>query len=746
MASRLYGALVAALALAAVSSGTVPNRTLVVAVGVIGVVTLLAASRRVKARPSLAWAAAGHDPFPLFALGAALLVAAFVVPGPEVSSTGLAPADALVALAAGCAAAGFLVMIRDATPRRALDSLFMCAIGAAAIGFVSWVLVIRATDAPAAGVLAAFVIPVIDLCVVGLALVVLHQRTAGRRGPTLLLLSWLVVFASHLGEVVGVLRGAEFTGGEAVALTLVALGLLGVAAFDPATSQVPEPRLQPLRPLPALQVGVLVGAVLLGPAMVALHIDRRDTLPTVVVVGGLLSGLVFAHLLHLVQGRAVIEHRAHHDDLTGLPNRSLLGDRTTIALAHARRSGARCAVLFVDLDRFKKVNDSLGHAVGNLLLTSVAQRLRGVIRAGDTVARLGGDEFVVLLAHIDAADEAAAVAENILAAFAEPFIVGRHRLFSSPSIGIAVSPDDGDSAEGLLKAADIAMYRAKQRGRQTFCIFDRSMNDEVHERLELESELHTAVERGQLCLHYQPKIHLPTGRVTGVEALLRWDHPELGLLEPSRFISLAEETGLIIPVGEWALEEACRQNEEWRRAGFADLTVAVNLSARQFQQQRIEDVTARILRTTGLDPALLELELTESLAMQDPEAISKTLQELKDMGVSCSIDDFGTGYSGLSYLTQFPIDTLKIDKSFVATIDDTHDAPIVVAVIALAHGLGLKVVAEGVETSRQLDRLRELGCDEMQGFLFSRPIPADLFEQLLMLEAISPGPGRLVVP
>jgi EAL domain-containing protein (putative c-di-GMP-specific phosphodiesterase class I) len=366
-----------------------------------------------------------------------------------------------------------------------------------------------------------------------------------------------------------------------------------------------------------------------------------------------------------------------------------------------------------------------------------------VTRAEDTVARLGGDEFVVFLPELAEPGEAATVAAKVLERFEEPFSLAGHRLFASPSIGVAVFPEDGHDADSLLKNADTAMYRAKQRGRRTFCTYDRSMNDHAHERLALESRLHTAIERDELRLHYQPKIHLPTGRVTGMEALLRWEHPDLGLLEPSAFISLAEESGLIVPVGEWALQEACRQNHAWTKAGFEPLVVAVNLSLRQFQQGGIEDMTARVLRSTGLDPSLLELEVTESLAMQDPDLVRSTLLDLREMGVTCSIDDFGTGYSGLSHLTRFPIDKLKIDKSFVATIDVDRDAPIVVAVVALAHGLGLEVVAEGVETDEQLARLLELGCDEMQGYLFSRPLPPERFEQLLMLEAIAPGPGRL---
>ena len=747
LASRLYAALLALLVLSEVAEGrgVVLGTGLVVAVGLLGAVALVAASIRLRSRRVPTWAIRHGDPFPLFALASALLATSVLVPAEAASSlpADLSQGDLVMLAAAGCAAGGFLVMIRDATPGRALDTLLLNAIVSASICFVIWMIVVRGTDAGPGRAFGVVLVPWLDLVVVGLGGVALRQRRPASPGSVGLVVAWIAVLFSQIGGVVSVLRGDEVRVEVAWTLVLVAVGLLGVAALDPRTSQVPQILLQPLRRLPTGQVTILGVAVLLGPALVGLQLDERSTVPAALVLGGGLSVLVFVHLLRLVQGRAGVEHRAHHDDLTGLPNRTLFRDRVAIALVHARRTGTGCAVLFLDLDRFKNVNDSLGHAVGNLLLTSVAQRLRSVTDPADTVARLGGDEFVVFITQVESRSEATVVADRVLAAFREPFTLGRHRIFISPSIGIAVSPADGDTAEMLLKAADIAMYRAKQRGRNTMCVYDRSMNDEAHERLELESQLHSAVERGELLLHYQPKIHLPTGRVTGMEALLRWNHPELGLLEPARFIPVAEESGLIVPVGEWALEEACRQNEAWRRAGFAPLIVAVNLSARQFQHQRIEDVTARILRRTGLDPTQLELEVTESLALQDPDAISKTLGDLRDMGVSCSIDDFGTGYSGLSYLTRFPVDTLKIDKSFVATIEQSDDSPIVVAVIALAHGLGLKVVAEGVETDRQLQRLRELGCDEMQGFLFSRPVPPDRFEQLLMLESISPGPGRL---
>jgi EAL domain-containing protein (putative c-di-GMP-specific phosphodiesterase class I) len=362
------------------------------------------------------------------------------------------------------------------------------------------------------------------------------------------------------------------------------------------------------------------------------------------------------------------------------------------------------------------------------------------VREDDTVARLSGDEFAILLPEVGGPTMAGVVAEKILAAFADPFSVAKRELFMSPSIGVALFPSDGADGATLLKNADTAMYRAKERGRNNYQLYTADMNARAHERLALETSLHTAISRNELVLHYQPKVDLRTGRIVGMEALVRWVHPERGLLYPTSFIPLAEETGLIMPLGEWALETACTQTKRWHDAGHRSLTVSVNLSVRQFQHQQVEGLVARTLRTSGLDAHALELELTESLALQDADAIRATLADLRSMGVRCSIDDFGTGYSGLSYLTRLPIDRLKIDKCFVHEIargDD--DARIVAAVIALAHNLRLGVTAEGVETTEQLEFLRENGCDEMQGFLFSRPVPAEHFEQLLMLEAARPS-------
>jgi len=719
--------------------------------GVITMAALISASTRLRSRRARSWTRQ-RDPFIAFAAAVGVLVMPNVLPA--VFGDELGPAvDGRMwvasSLAAILAAAGFLVMIRDLTPRRTIDALFLSAIGAVAAGLASWVAILRLAEADVIATRPAFEMlapTVLDLMVVGLGLQVLHLRARGRHGFSLLVLAWGAVLAKDFSAMLATVAGGTLASGTMVVAGLVFFGLLGAAALHPDTTRTTEPVFGSLERLPRSQIGLLGGAVVLGPALLSIGLHDRHALGLVVPLSGVLSLLVVTYLVRLVQGRAVLEHRAHHDELTGLANRRLFQEKTAVGVTHARRTGVHSAVLFLDLDRFKNVNDSLGHAVGNLLLQAVARRLRSATRAEDTVARLGGDEFVVFLPQLNDPDEATAVAAKILERFSEPFTLNGHRLFASPSIGIAVFPGDGEDAASLLENADVAMYRAKQRGRKTFCVYDRTMNDHAHERLKLENQLHTAVERGEMRLHYQPKIYLPTGRVMGMEALLRWQHPELGLLQPSSFISLAEESGLIVPVGEWALGEACRQNQAWIDAGFEPLVVAVNLSLRQFQQQQIGDTVARILRSTRMDPALLELEVTESLVMQDPEDVCRTILELKALGVQCSIDDFGTGYSGLSHLTGLPIDKLKIDRSFVATIGDDRTAPIVVAVVALAHGLGLQVVAEGVETTQQLERLHELGCDEMQGYLFSPPLPPDRFEQLLMLESISPGPGRLVPP
>ncbi len=430
--------------------------------------------------------------------------------------------------------------------------------------------------------------------------------------------------------------------------------------------------------------------------------------------------------------QAELEFQAGHDALTGLANRSLLRDRLDQAIAYASRYHHPVWVVFIDLDRFKFVNDTLGHKAGDLLLKTISERLQSVVRATDTVARLGGDEFILLLT--ERADEklVTVVIQRIMDVVARPLQIDEHEFFLTCSIGIAVYPADGEDPELLIQHADIAMYRAKQSGHSNFQFYTAAMNEGALERLRIEGNLRTALERGEFVLHYQPQVDLSSGRIVGMEALIRWQHPELGLVTPARFIALAEETGLIVPIGAWVLRTACAQNKAWQRAGFNDLRIAVNLSARQFAKQDLVKSIASVLEETGLDPACLEIELTESLVMTDVERAIGILRDLKELGVKLSIDDFGTGYSSLSYLKRFPIDVLKIDQSFVRDMTlDPDDAAIVTLIISLAHSLRLQVIAEGVETEEQLAYLWQHGCDQMQGYCFSRPVPAADFELML---------------
>jgi len=427
-----------------------------------------------------------------------------------------------------------------------------------------------------------------------------------------------------------------------------------------------------------------------------------------------------------------IERLAYHDPLTDLPNRARFADRLEMALSQARREGHRLAILFLDLDRFKVVNDSLGHKVGDLLLQKVAIRLSQLIRGGDTLARLGGDEFIILLAKIGQDDDAARVAQNVLELFKKPFVLGERELFISASIGISVFPRHGEDREALVKNADIAMYRAKQEGRDNFQFHTSKHTHDAIRRLALETDLRKALDQAAFCSHFQPIVETETGAIVGAEALARWDHPMRGLLRPSEFIPIAEETGLIVPLGARILREACVQMRAWHDAGYPALRLSVNLSARQFHQHDLALQVDAVLRETGLSPDRLELEITESIAMQNVDASVVALRALKDLGVRITIDDFGTGYSSLSYLKKFPIDTIKIDQAFVRDVSsDSNDAAIVRAAIVMAHELKLNVIAEGVETAEQVAFLRRRHCTEMQGYLFGEPVTADRFGEIL---------------
>jgi len=427
-----------------------------------------------------------------------------------------------------------------------------------------------------------------------------------------------------------------------------------------------------------------------------------------------------------------IRHMAQHDALTELPNRMLLHDRIGQAIAQAQRNLGVLALLFIDLDRFKTVNDSLGHAVGDRLLKTVAERLTACTRGSDTIARIGGDEFVVLLSALDQPEDARYVAQKVLDSLSEPVTINGHELKVTPSVGICAYPHDGEDVETLMRNADTAMYYAKQMGRNNFQFFTQAMNDAAQERLLLENDLRHAVERGEFTLHFQPLLDVKTGAILGLEALVRWRHPQRGMVPPSEFVPAAEETGLIGPIGEWVLSRACAQARAWQVAGYAQLQVSVNCSAQQFQHEAFVETVGRILRETGLPAACLELEITESVIIHHSEEVIARFQALDDMGVRISIDDFGIGYSSLSYLKRFAVHQLKIDQSFVRDIhSDPDDAAIVSAIIAVAHSLGLEVVAEGVETAEQLAFLRSLGCDAAQGYYFSRPLPPEEFEKML---------------
>jgi diguanylate cyclase (GGDEF)-like protein/PAS domain S-box-containing protein len=421
-----------------------------------------------------------------------------------------------------------------------------------------------------------------------------------------------------------------------------------------------------------------------------------------------------------------IVYQAYHDSLTGLANRTLFRDRVSQAINLARRDRCGLAVLFLDLDQFKLINDTLGHATGDRLLIEIARRLQHEVRDGDTLARVGGDEYTLLLRNIIDGNDAVRVAQKVLDTIARPVEVDGQRLYLTTSIGICVYPADGEEAEALLTNADIAMYRAKELGRNRFELCTPAMNAKSVARLTLERDLRLAVERGELTLHYQPQVRIDTGQAVGVESLLRWNHPERGLVRPAEFIGVAEDTRLILPIGEWVLRTACEQARQWQRDGCPELRVAVNLSALQFQQQSLVSVVKSVLNETGVDPDLLVFEITESAAMNDAQLTVEVLTMLRSMGLRVAIDDFGTGHASLAYLRQFPIDSLKIDRSFISDLETSREGVAIInAIVGLAHGLDLEVVAEGVETAGQLQFLTERGCEEYQGFLISEPLTAD---------------------
>jgi len=455
-----------------------------------------------------------------------------------------------------------------------------------------------------------------------------------------------------------------------------------------------------------------------------------------------------------------IHRLAFYDALTDLPNRRLFGDRLQQAVESARRNNHLMAILFIDIDNFKRINDSFGHSIGDKLLRTVASQLVACLRRCDSVSRdydeeqvsvsrLGGDEFTVLLTHLQKAEDTARIAKRIIDAVSVPFLLGDEEVVVTPSIGISVFPYDGEGVEELVKNADTAMFHAKEKGKNNYQFYTNSMSATAFERLSMENALRKALDRNEFQVFYQPKIELRTNQAVGLEALLRWNHPDMGLVSPANFIPLAEESGLIIPIGEWVLRTVCEQMNSWQNAGMEPLRVSVNLSACQFRQAILGKLIRRILDETRVASEWLELELTESVIMDDIQTSSTMLRELKAMGVHISMDDFGTGYSSLSLLKRLPLDTLKIDQSFVRDITtDPDDAAIVDAIVSLAHNLRLRVIAEGVESQEQLEYLRSRSCDEVQGFLYSKPQPADLIECWLSefnKHSVSAGTGLKIL-
>lgn len=431
------------------------------------------------------------------------------------------------------------------------------------------------------------------------------------------------------------------------------------------------------------------------------------------------------------------EYMAYHDGLTGLANRGSFSALLSQSMSEAQRFDRQLAVLFLDLDRFKQINDTLGHDAGDQLLREVATRLEASVRDSDTVARLGGDEFVVLLPELEDGSHAATVARKILSVIAEPFTLIGHEFRITASLGISVYPQDGLDEQTLTKNADIAMYQAKDEGKNNFQFYSETLNAHSLERLTLESSLRNALERDEFCLHYQAKRDIGSGNITGMEALLRWEHPDLGIVAPMRFIPVAEETGLIVPIGKWALKTACLQNVAWQKQGLPPSSIAVNLTARQFFDEHLLADVRSILEVSGMDPRLLELEITESLLIHDVANTLRILTELKALGIRIAIDDFGTGYSSLATLQRFPLDAVKIDRSCIRDIiGTTQNAGLADAIIAMGKSLSLTVVAQGVETREQAEFLRAHTCDELQGFYFNKPLPADEFTQLLLAQSV----------
>jgi len=634
-------------------------------------------------------------------------------------------------VSAGLAAAGVVRLLASRVAGGAGDIVLEGAIIAAACTYVAWAW----TAAQHMEHVATSLVPVFAWVLVvwltGRLLYLTPEQVVGYRLLGASFVGLLLADAIFVGTASA---GGSVNRGQLVGFTLCAYCLWGVSALHPSMRENFAPaEVTPTR-FGVVKLGAHLAVAIVAPvALLILPTTRQSPgLTALVACSALLPLLLVGYLVRQIRGRARAEYRAQHDELTGLPNRRLFEDRAEAAFRDARRDGTKTAVLFLDLDRFKAINDGLGHAVGNQLLQGVAKRLSAVVREVDTVARFGGDEFTVLVGDVQSSDEVAELARGIVDLFARPFPVGGRELHTRTSLGVALFPDDGDDLESLLKNADIAMYRAKARGRDSYEFYTPGLAIRAQTKLSVESGLRHALERRALELHFQPQLDMKTGRIFGLEALARWPHPKIGMIPPDVFVPVAEESNLVIALGEFVLEEACAQARRWLDQGIRPRPIAVNISARHFATDGFAEAVRAKLTRHEIPPGILEIEITESIFMRDIDQAAVELSELREMGVRCAIDDFGTGFSGLRYLADMSIDSLKIDQSFVSGLRTDEDiSPIIDAIIGLAERLDLDVVAEGVETEQQVDFLVAQGCTKMQGFLFGRPMPAREIERTL---------------
>jgi diguanylate cyclase (GGDEF)-like protein len=676
----------------------------------------------------LAWALLGLG---LLTVASATVVQAL---GPPADPSRSMVLPAMWMASGALAATGLAVLIWQRLPSRATEAVAESVLGAIALG----VAVVALGIVPAVGwhparELPLLAVPLVDLVVLWLAVSLIALTPEHPAGYRYLIAGVVCLFVASAAYCALVLSGRPPWG------VIVSIALWGACLWAAAVLH-PSQR-APFAPVPArsprpsvAHISLMLSSTLVVPVVLVFRFVSTGAghEPGMAIAAVALPLLATMYLLHRVFAHAAAEYRAQHDPLTGICNRTLFEDRLKTALVHAQRSGTTLGLMYLDLDRFKGINDSLGHAVGNQVLQAVVKRMQGCLRAQDTFARMGGDEFTFLLPDVKDKAQGRRFAKRALAAFADPIAVGGRQLTVQASAGVALYPDDGEDAETLLKNADMAMYQAKASGRNTFEVYDAAMTARAKLRFALESSLRGAVEGGRLAIHYQPKLHTASGRVVGVEALARWLHPRLGFIPPWAFIPLAEESTLVETIGAWVLEHACAQAQQWHAEGILDFPVAVNMSPRHISRQSAVRLVSDVLDRTGLDPRLLEIEVTESVLVDHMEEVTRTLRALRAMGIRCTIDDFGTGYSALTYLAECPVDAIKIDRSFVVRIDgDTSGAAIVSAVIALAHNLGLQVVAEGVETDSQLQFLKKKRCDQVQGFRFSAAVPADEFAVLV---------------